>query len=252
MSRIPHRRVLIPLLVGGVVGSITLATVPAAADHTPPPQRVTLMGNLMSELGCGSDWDENCSATDLVAVDDSLVWEFVAEVPAGSYEYKVRLNGSWAENYGAAGAANGANIPLVLQTDTELRFVYDHATHVITVVPAAAQPPASAADRQLAGTSLRTDLTRERFYFVMADRFANGDEDNDTAGIPGDRLSHGYDPTHTGFYHGGDLAGLLEQLDYIEGLGTTAIWLTPSLESKQSISTCSLFRVCSRSSWPPP
>ena len=100
-----------------------------------------------------------------------------------------------------------------------MRFVYDHTTHVITLTPVAQQPPASDADRDLAGTSLREDLTRERFYFVMADRFANGDSSNDTAGIAGDRLAHGYDPTATGFYHGGDLAGLLDQLDYIEGLG---------------------------------
>ena len=96
----------------------------------------------------------------------------------------------------------------------------------------AQQPPASDADRDLAATSLREDLTRERFYFVMADRFANGDPSNDRAGIAGDRLTHGYDPTATGFYHGGDLAGLLDQIDYIEGLGTTAIWLTPSFKNK--------------------
>ena len=72
-----------------------------------------------------------CSATDMTAVDDGQVWELVAEVPAGSYEFKVRLNGSWDENYGAAGRQR-RNIPLVLES-TELRFVYDHTTHVITV-----------------------------------------------------------------------------------------------------------------------
>jgi len=232
MSRRPSRRLLVPLLVAGVVGSFTAVAVPANADHTEPPDRVTLMGSLMSELDCDADWSESCAATDLTATGDGQVWEFVGALPAGSYEFKVRLNGSWDENYGAAGAANGANIPLVLQEEVELRFLYDHASHVVTVVPAATQPPASDADRQLAGASLREDLTRERFYFVMADRFANGDPSNDTAGIAGDRLVHGYDPTHTGFYHGGDLAGLLEQLDYIEGLGTTALWLTPSFKNK--------------------
>jgi pullulanase-type alpha-1,6-glucosidase len=216
----------------GVIGTVTMVSVPAAADHTPQPDPVVLVGSLQSELGCSSDWQPACSETELEATSEPGVFSAVFSIPAGSYEYKVALNGSWDENYGAAGAANGANIPLALQADTELRFVYDHATHVITVVPAAQQPPASEADRQLAGTSLRKDLTRERFYFVMADRFANGDPSNDSAGIPGDRLSHGYDPTHTGFYHGGDLAGLLEQLDYIEGMGTTAIWLTPSFKNK--------------------
>ena len=49
---------------------------------------------------------------------------------------------------------------------------------------------------------------------------------------PGDRLVHGFDPTHKGFYHGGDLKGMLSKIDYIKGLGTTAIWLTPSFKNK--------------------
>ena len=80
--------------------------------------------------------------------------------------------------------------------------------------------------------SLRAPLTGENFYFVMADRFQNADRANDTGGISGGRLEHGYDPTARGFYQGGDLAGLLEKIDYIKGLGTTAIWLTPSFKNK--------------------
>ena len=76
--------------------------------------------------------------------------------------------------------------------------------------------------------SLREPLTRERFYFVMTDRFANGDPSNDRGGLEGDRTVTGFDPTDKGFFHGGDLRGIIDHLDYIEGLGTTAIWLTPS------------------------
>ncbi len=88
------------------------------------------------------------------------------------------------------------------------------------------------ADEAMAGTSLRTPLTRERFYFVMADRFANGDPSNDTGGLTGGPLETGLDPTHKGFFHGGDIAGLSDRLDYIEGMGTTAIWLTPSFKNR--------------------
>ncbi|MGD8148671.1 pullulanase-type alpha-1,6-glucosidase [Ornithinimicrobium sp. Y1694] len=87
-------------------------------------------------------------------------------------------------------------------------------------------------DRDLSRDSLRESTTREQFYFVMADRFANGDPSNDTGGIEGDRYDHGFDPTDKGFYHGGDLAGLTGKLDYIQGLGTTAIWLTPSFKNQ--------------------
>ena len=223
------RRTLLALLALTLAGA-GLAPVPAHADHAEPPDRVTLMGSLMSELGCGADWDEACTATDLV--QEGTTWSLVADVPAGAYEFKVRHDGSWDENYGLDGEAGGANYPLVLEAPVKLRFSYDEQSHRTTVTPARAPQGLSAFDRDLARTSLREDLTDERFYFVMADRFANGDPANDTGGLTGGRLETGLDPTAKGFFHGGDLQGLQERLDYIEGMGTTAIWMTPSFKNK--------------------
>src|SRR3954465_7992878 len=84
----------------------------------------------------------------------------------------------------------------------------------------------------LAADSLRGALTRENFYFLMADRFENADTANDQGGLTGDRTVTGFDPTRKGWYHGGDLKGITSKLDYIKGLGTTAIWLTPSFKNK--------------------
>ncbi len=69
-------------------------------------------------------------------------------------------------------------------------------------------------------------------YFMLPDRFENGDASNDTGGFPGGKLDHGFDPTHKGFYQGGDLKGLTARLDYIEGLGASAIWLGPIYKNK--------------------
>jgi glycosidase len=82
--------------------------------------------------------------------------------------------------------------------------------------------------------SLREPVTDQNFYFVMPDRFENGDTANDNGGLPpGKRAGQsGFDPTGKGWYHGGDLKGLTAKLDYIKGLGTTAIWLTPSFKNK--------------------
>ncbi|GAA3136503.1 hypothetical protein GCM10010466_29150 [Planomonospora alba] len=91
---------------------------------------------------------------------------------------------------------------------------------------------AAPGDRGLARDALRADLSRERFYFAMTDRFANGDTGNDTGGLSGDRLTTGFDPTHKGFYQGGDLKGLIGRLDYIQGLGSTAIWITPAFANR--------------------
>jgi glycosidase len=91
-----------------------------------------------------------------------------------------------------------------------------------------------AASDPAAHHSLREPVTDQNFYFVMPDRFENGDPANDNGDLPpgkGEGQS-GFDPTGKGWYHGGDLKGLTAKLDYIKGLGTTAIWLTPSFKNK--------------------
>ena len=72
----------------------------------------------------------------------------------------------------------------------------------------------------------------EVIYFVLPDRFENGDPANDRGGIQGSRSQHGFDPASKAFYHGGDLKGLTARLDYIQSLGATAIWLTPIFKNK--------------------
>ena len=91
----------------------------------------------------------------------------------------------------------------------------------------------------LAFTANAADTVRERaqteeiVYFVLPDRFENGNPANDRGGLKGgDRLQHGFDPTSKGFFHGGDLQGLTSRLDYIQALGATAVWLTPVFRNK--------------------
>ena len=91
---------------------------------------------------------------------------------------------------------------------------------------AAAAVPAQAAD-------YRARLPQDEvIYFLLPDRFENGDPKNDLGGLKGDRLKTGYDPAHKGYYHGGDLKGLIKRLDYIQGMGVTAVWLAPIFKNK--------------------
>ena len=71
----------------------------------------------------------------------------------------------------------------------------------------------------------RGDQSVESTYFVMTDRFFDGDPSNN-----GD----GFDPTNIGYWHGGDFKGLTEKLPYIADLGVTSIWITPPFK-QQSI-----------------
>ncbi len=225
-----------PALAGALSAALlatTAAAAPVALDVAAAPaagaatRTVTLVGDLQTELGCAEDWSPACGASALEPVEGRPdVYAGVFDVPAGQWQFKVALDGGWAESHPAQ------NRPLVLEGPAALEFSFDDVTDAVAVAPAELEGPAGEADEALAGESLRAPVTREQFYFVMADRFANGDPTNDRGGLPGDRLAHGFDPTHKGFYHGGDLAGILERLDYIQGLGTTAIWLTPSFKNR--------------------
>jgi glycosidase len=72
----------------------------------------------------------------------------------------------------------------------------------------------------------------EIIYFLLPDRFENGDASNDRGSLEGGRLVTGFDPTAKGFYHGGDLKGLISRLDYIQALGATAVWLAPIFKNR--------------------
>ena len=77
------------------------------------------------------------------------------------------------------------------------------------------------------------DSVRDRvFYFVLPDRFENGDPSNDRGGVGGDALLHGFLPDNKGYYHGGDLAGLIDRLPYLDRMGVSAIWLGPIFRNK--------------------
>ncbi|MGI8779523.1 MAG: alpha-amylase family glycosyl hydrolase [Solirubrobacteraceae bacterium] len=103
---------------------------------------------------------------------------------------------------------------------------------IAALAACAAAVPAGADGDRWSQHSLRSPVSDENFYFVMADRFENGDKGNDLGGLPAPKMESGFDPKDRGFYHGGDLKGLLAQIDYIQGLGTDSIWLTPSFKNK--------------------
>ncbi len=67
-------------------------------------------------------------------------------------------------------------------------------------------------------------------YLIMPDRFADGDPSNDRP----PSSSAVYDRTKPMAYHGGDLGGVREHLDYLHQLGVTTIWLTPVWKNTDS------------------
>ena len=70
------------------------------------------------------------------------------------------------------------------------------------------------------------DWRDQVIYFVMTDRFADGDQRNNDLG------AGEFDPRSGRHFSGGDLRGLRSRLGYIRGLGATALWLTPPVANQ--------------------
>ena len=191
----------------------------------------TAAGSFQSELGCSGDWQPDCLRSWLQDPDGDGVYELhTTEIPAGSYEWKVALAEAWDESYGGPG---GANLAFTVASDDQpVTFRFDAATNAPTIEigeGSGLEP----GDAELVTAPVRTPATDEVVYFVMTDRFADGAPGNNRGGSPSDdRLVNGYDPTGKGWYHGGDLAGLRGHLDYLEGLGVTALWVTPPFTNR--------------------
>jgi len=64
-------------------------------------------------------------------------------------------------------------------------------------------------------------------YLIMPDRFANGDPTNDE---PAEFLGS-HDRAKPRAWHGGDLRGIRDHLDYLQNLGVTTLWLTPVVKN---------------------
>ncbi|WP_258060325.1 MULTISPECIES: winged helix-turn-helix domain-containing protein [unclassified Arthrobacter] len=97
----------------------------------PQPDAVVIAGNMGSALG-RADWDP--AGLQLTFDRSDELWKLTADLPAGHYEYKVALDGSWDENYGQHGHRDGANMNMV-HDGGSLTFLYDHATHTVVTKP---------------------------------------------------------------------------------------------------------------------
>ena len=79
---------------------------------------------------------------------------------------------------------------------------------------------------------VRGPQSDESVYFIMTDRFENGDSSNDYGGSSQSLSVSGFAPEDIGYWHGGDFKGLTKRLDYIKSMGFTSIWITPPVVQK--------------------
>lgn len=85
--------------------------------------------------------------------------------------------------------------------------------------------------RQSNSATRESFTSKDVMYLIMPDRFANGDEKNDSS----PQLTEKANRSLPGGRHGGDLRGIINNLDYIQNLGATAVWLTPVNEDNEKV-----------------
>ena len=101
-------------------------------ENIPPPETVTIAGTLQTQLGCSGDWNTQCEESMLAYDEASDLWLATFDLPAGAYEYKAALNGTWDDNYGLGAEYYGPNIPLTVAEDGPITFWYDHKSRWVS------------------------------------------------------------------------------------------------------------------------
>ncbi|WP_426998448.1 glycosidase [Pseudarthrobacter sp. N5] len=105
----------------------------AAAELIEQPAAVAVAGDFSTIIGAAEDWAPEFEEVQLDLDAAEQLWKLTAELPAGFYTYKIALNRSWDENYGAFGVRDGANHELH-HDGGSVTFVYDHRTRDIATV----------------------------------------------------------------------------------------------------------------------
>ncbi|KOR76642.1 hypothetical protein AM231_22080 [Paenibacillus solani] len=109
---------------------------PSAVHANSAPKQVTLVGDLQPALGHSLEWDPTAAVTTMKDMGNGA-YSLTGLLPAGTYEYKIAIDGDWTENYGSAnytkpqGSNQGDNIVIKLDQDSEVTFYYNHGTHRI-------------------------------------------------------------------------------------------------------------------------
>ena len=108
------------------------SSVCSVAQAAEPSERaIVLVGDLQTLAGAGAKWAPSDMATRMHDDGNGFYSFTIRQMPAGTYNYKIAINGSWAENYGLNGMADGANISLTLDAPEDVTFYYNDKTHHI-------------------------------------------------------------------------------------------------------------------------
>lgn len=113
-------------------GTDTTAAAAASVETFPQPEAVAVAGDFNTFLGAPENWAPQYEEAQLELDALDQLWTISAELPAGYYTFKIALNRSWDENYGAFGTFDGPNHELH-HDGGSVTIRYDHRTRDITI-----------------------------------------------------------------------------------------------------------------------
>jgi glycosidase len=127
-----------------------------------------------------------------------------------------------------------------VNSDQSLRYTIPVSMESVPIVvpPVAVTAPTISQASSLASSSYRSAMAGDNIYFVMTDRYQNGNTANDRMGLSGSREVTAFDPTSTAYYHGGDFAGLTDGctsgngIQRLKDMGFSAVWITPPFKQR--------------------
>ncbi|MBG6225915.1 hypothetical protein IWX63_002498 [Arthrobacter sp. CAN_A2] len=121
---------LVAAAAEALAASPTDAPTGSAADVAwqDQPQSVALSGDFAPLFGDAGHWSTDLRELQFAWDATENLWLHTLQLPAGTYQFKILVNGSWEENYGRFGTRDGANHELHLITDTTVTIWFDYET----------------------------------------------------------------------------------------------------------------------------
>ncbi len=186
----------LPLLLAAAaaLAPVALAAVPVITSVEPP------------------EWWANMPAAMLLVRGDHLEGSrFSVSDPALAVtSATISANGHWAAVHLAASPAQPESVRLTVtngsgHAETDYRFE----------------------KREAAGDRVQGFSSKDVMYLIMTDRFADGDPKNDGP-------DHQAELASPRGWHGGDLRGVIDHLDYLQQLGITTVWITPVYQNHEA------------------
>ncbi len=198
--------------------SFEVTEVSSCDGVVPPPGN----GDVWYFRGTPNNWGTTAMEAVAGTTEHTLEVAFAGEDPAP--RFKIDHFADWSENYPAEDVAVDDCYSYQITFDSTSKDIDVAPLDPVTTGACESSPPPPPPPPPPPGGA---DFREETIYFVLTARFYDGDSDNNYYNR--DRIKPG-DP-----HWRGDFKGLIQQLDYIQDLGFTAIWITPPVENRSGL-----------------